>query len=71
LVDQRSGENDTPRLPGVKAGAIVNWLKADFQLGHGHAMAPITQRKETSFEPAIREFLERKLGGLTKCNNYF
>lgn len=25
--------------PGVKAGDIVKWLKADFQLGHGHAMA--------------------------------
>ncbi len=25
--------------PGVKAGAIVQWLKEDFQLGHGHAMA--------------------------------
>jgi hypothetical protein len=24
---------------GVKAGAIVKWLKQDFQLGHGHAMA--------------------------------
>ena len=24
---------------GVKAGAIVKWLKDDFQLGHGHAMA--------------------------------
>jgi len=24
---------------GVKAGAIVRWLKEDFQLGHGHAMA--------------------------------
>jgi hypothetical protein len=24
---------------GVKAGAIVQWLKADFELGHGHAMA--------------------------------
>jgi hypothetical protein len=24
---------------GVKAGAIVQWLKDDFQLGHGHAMA--------------------------------
>jgi len=23
----------------VKATEIVNWLKADFQLGHGHAMA--------------------------------
>lgn len=25
--------------PGVKAGEIVNWLKEDFDLGHGHAMA--------------------------------
>ena len=24
---------------GVKAGDIVQWLKEDFQLGHGHAMA--------------------------------
>lgn len=25
--------------PEVKATAIVNWLKSDFDLGHGHAMA--------------------------------
>ena len=24
---------------GVEAGAIVAWLKEDFALGHGHAMA--------------------------------
>jgi hypothetical protein len=24
---------------GVKAGEIVKWLKEDFGLGHGHAMA--------------------------------
>ncbi len=24
---------------GVKAGGIVKWLKEDFDLGHGHAMA--------------------------------
>jgi Domain of unknown function (DUF4287) len=24
---------------GVKAGDIVAWLKTDFELGHGHAMA--------------------------------
>lgn len=23
----------------VKAGEILNWLKADFGLGHGHAMS--------------------------------
>lgn len=26
-------------IPGVKAGEIVKWLKEDFDLGHGHAMA--------------------------------
>lgn len=25
--------------PSVKAGEIVQWLKNDFGLGHGHAMA--------------------------------
>jgi len=25
--------------PAVKATEITNWLKADFELGHGHAMA--------------------------------
>ena len=25
--------------PTVKAGEIVGWLKKDFGLGHGHAMA--------------------------------
>jgi hypothetical protein len=24
---------------GIKAGDIVKWLKEDFDLGHGHAMA--------------------------------
>ena len=24
---------------GVKAGQVIDWLKADFNLGHGHAMA--------------------------------
>jgi hypothetical protein len=25
--------------PATKAGVIVTWLKEDFELGHGHAMA--------------------------------
>lgn len=32
--------------PGVKAGQIVAWLKADFDLGHGHAMAIYKLLKE-------------------------
>ena len=31
--------------PGVKAGAIVDWLKADFGLGLGHAMAIVALLK--------------------------
>jgi hypothetical protein len=30
---------------GVKAGAVVAWLKADFGLGHGHAMAIVALLK--------------------------
>jgi len=30
---------------GLKAGAIIGWLKADFQLGHGHAMAIVALLK--------------------------
>lgn len=31
-------ENDILKA-SVKAGDVVNWLKADYELGHGHAMA--------------------------------
>lgn len=31
--------------PGIKAGQIVAWLKADFGLGHGHAMAIVALLK--------------------------
>ncbi len=31
--------------PGIKAGAIIAWLKADFGLGHGHAMAIVALLK--------------------------
>lgn len=27
--------------PGVKAGVIIDWLKADYDLGHGHAMSVV------------------------------
>ncbi len=34
--------------PGVKTGQIVAWLKEDFGLGHGHAMAIVLTLKSAS-----------------------
>jgi hypothetical protein len=31
--------------PAMKAGVVVAWLKADFGLGHGHAMAIVALLK--------------------------
>jgi hypothetical protein len=31
--------------PGIKSGAIIDWLKADFDLGHGHAMSIVAYLK--------------------------
>lgn len=33
--------------PGVKVMQIVDWLKADYDLGHGHAMAIVQYFKNT------------------------
>ena len=30
---------------GVKVGQVVDWLKGDFDLGHGHAMAIVALLK--------------------------
>lgn len=35
---------------GVKAGDIVKWLKEDFEVGHGHAMAIYALLKGTKSE---------------------
>lgn len=37
-------ENGTLRKD-IKAGEIVAWLKQDFELGHGHAMAIVALLK--------------------------
>lgn len=39
LAAKKGFTRDGKLAPGIKAGAIVAWLKADFKLGHGHAMA--------------------------------
>ena len=53
--------------PEVKAGEIVAWLKEDFELGHGHAMAivavfknlkqTVVKKGETKFtdKPAVKK----------------
>jgi len=48
---EKKGFTEKGRLAvGVKAGAIVKWLKQDFQLGHGHAMAIYALLKGTKTE---------------------
>jgi hypothetical protein len=39
LADQKGFTQKGKLKPGVKAGELVKWLKEDFGLGHGHAMA--------------------------------
>lgn len=39
LATQKGFLEDGKLRPDVKAGQIVQWLKDDFELGHGHAMA--------------------------------
>lgn len=39
LAEKKGFTQDGKLVAGVKAGAIVKWLKEEFQLGHGHAMA--------------------------------
>jgi len=39
LAEEKGFTRQGQLAPGVKAGAVVQWLKEDFQLGHGHAMA--------------------------------
>lgn len=39
--------------PGTTAGQIVDWLKADFELGHGHAMAIYALLKGTKTETSL------------------
>jgi len=39
LAEKKGFLNKGELVEGVKAGQIVAWLKEDFELGHGHAMA--------------------------------
>ncbi len=39
LAEKKGFLQKSKLKPGIKAGEIVAWLKAEFDLGHGHAMA--------------------------------
>jgi hypothetical protein len=39
LAEEKGFTRDGQLAAGVKATAIVDWLKEEFKLGHGHAMA--------------------------------
>lgn len=39
LAEKKGFLKDGKLIPTVKATEITNWLKEEFQLGHGHTMA--------------------------------
>lgn len=39
LAEEKGFLQNGELAPKVKAGEIVQWLKEDFELGHGHSMA--------------------------------
>jgi len=39
LAEKKGFVKDGQIVAGVKATAVTNWLKEEFELGHGHAMA--------------------------------
>jgi hypothetical protein len=50
LAAEKDFTDGTTIKEGVKAGDIVTWLKQDFALGHGHAMAIYALLKGTKSE---------------------
>ncbi len=50
LAEKKGFTRDGQLAPGIKAGAIVTWLKEDFELGHGHAMAIVALLKGSKSE---------------------
>ena len=45
LAEKKGFAKGGKLAPGIKAGEIVQWLKDDFELGHGHAMAIVALLK--------------------------
>lgn len=38
-ADEKGFAQNGKLIPTIKAGEIVNWLKEEYDLGHGHSMA--------------------------------
>ncbi|MEP7349881.1 MAG: DUF4287 domain-containing protein [Sphingorhabdus sp.] len=45
MADGKGFTANEALAPGIKAGEIVAWIKQDFELGHGHAMAIVALLK--------------------------
>lgn len=50
LAKQKGFTDGKGLTAGVKAGDIIAWLKQDFDLGHGHAMALVALFKGSKKE---------------------
>jgi hypothetical protein len=50
LAAARKFSDKSGLRPGVKPGEVVAWLKEDFGLGHGHAMAIVALLKGAKAE---------------------
>jgi hypothetical protein len=48
---------------GLKAGELVAWIKRDFDLGHGHAMAVWAAFTRSGWVPAARPSPAKRAGG--------
>ncbi len=50
LAEEKGSTTNGTLIPGTKATTVTDWLKSDFGLGHGHAMAVYALLKGTKKE---------------------
>ena len=53
LANEKGFAENGVLKPDVKAGMVVSWLKADYDLGHGHAMAIFALLKGRRHEEGV------------------
>lgn len=54
MAEEKGFVSDGAIADGVKAGEIINWLKEEFDLGRGHAMAIVALLKGHKDAPVSR-----------------